>query len=90
MLETLFSRFDFSAPNQNWQALAAALVIWVAVLLCTLASIRSRDLPAADRRFWSLIVTLVPLLGVLAYLPFSLRRDSVPFIPLLRQHLKSR
>lgn len=90
MLETLFSRFDFSAPNQNWQVLVAALIVWVAVLVCTLSSIRSREMPSADRRFWMIIVTAVPLFGVLAYLPFSLRRDSVPFIPLLRQHLKSR
>ncbi len=50
------------------------MVIWSLVLLGALASIRSRAFSPRQRLLWSLVVVGVPVLGLLAYLPFSLSK----------------
>lgn len=49
-----------------------ALVLYVIVLGTAVASILSQPIPRQRKRFWLLVVCLVPAVGMLAYLPFSL------------------
>ena len=76
----LIHRFSYHAVKFNAQVLICLLVIWAAVLACTISSILAQPFTKAQRKFWILAVLLVPLLGVLAYLPFSFRKEDMPHI----------
>jgi hypothetical protein len=64
--------------------------IWLAILLCTISSILGQPFSRRQRVFWILMVTLVPVLGMLAYLPFSIRRDELPTAFLIRGSSKDK
>jgi peptidoglycan/LPS O-acetylase OafA/YrhL len=77
-LYKLLYRFDFETAH--WDARVAALLalIWVLILVCAISSIRSQQLSPGQQRLWITVVTLVPVIGLLAYLPFSVKRDDMP------------
>ncbi len=67
--------------SEFWMIAAA---IWLAVLICTVASIIAQPFSKKQRAIWILLVVCVPILGLLAYLPFSIRRDELPTAFLMR------
>jgi len=76
-------RFSLEAAKFNGQVFFFLLVIWVALLICAVLSIKSQGFSERQQRMWILTVVCVPLLGLLVYLPFSVRREDLPQILLL-------
>lgn len=84
------SRFHFQESSLTFQVWAAAAVIWLAVVVCCITSIVSQPFSARQRIVWVAVVVCVPLFGLLAYLPFSIRRDELPTAFLMRGQSKNR
>ncbi len=89
-MSEFFSRFNFQESSLTFQVWAAAAVIWIAVLACCVTSIVSQPFSVRQRIVWIALVVCVPLLGLLAYLPFSIRRDELPTAFLMRGQSKNR
>ena len=81
IINILSRQFTLQSANahsaQVWFCVAA---IWIIVVICTLTSIYSRPFSRAMKAWWSAIVVLAPLLGVLAYLPFSVSGELFPYL----------
>lgn len=88
MLEQLENFLDFSGPNLHFQTFLLAAGLWAMVVCCTVASILSKGFPRAKRNGLVLVVVLVPIFGVLFYLPMSLQRESLPFVPFWRRQFR--
>ena len=73
----IFSRFSLHAAKFNGQVWVCLAVIWLVVLACAITSIYTQSFSARQQRFWISIVVFIPLFGVLAYLPFSFRREQL-------------
>jgi hypothetical protein len=56
------------------------ILIWVCVIACVVSSILSQGSDRTQRIFWIAIVVLLPVVGVLAYLPFACNRKDLPLI----------
>lgn len=89
-MSELFSRFHFQESSLTFQVWAAAALIWFAVMVCTISSILGQPFSPRQRFVWIVIVAAIPLLGLLAYLPFSIRRDELPTAFLMRGQSKTR
>jgi hypothetical protein len=89
-MNELLSRFHFQESSLTFQVWAAAGLIWAAVLICTISSIVAQPFTGKQRIAWILIVVAIPLFGLLAYLPFSIRRDELPTAFLMRGQSKNR
>jgi hypothetical protein len=66
------------------------IAIWLVLLGCVISSINSRPFTEKERRFWIMLVALVPVFGVLAYIPFSFRIEDLPPFLMPRRHEKRR
>jgi predicted permease len=89
-MSELLSRFHYQESSLSFQVWAAAAVIWLAVLACCISSILAQPFSGKQRALWTGIVVLLPLFGLLAYLPFSIRRDELPTAFLMRGQSKNR
>lgn len=77
-MSEFLNRFSFQIGKLTTQVWLAAGVIWVAVLLCAILSILNQPFSKKQRTVWLVLVIGVPIFGLLAYLPFSIRRDELP------------
>jgi hypothetical protein len=77
-------RFTLEAAKFNGQVFLCLLVIWAVLVCCAVLSINSQGFSERQRRLWLWVVAGVPLVGLLVYLPFSIRRDDLPQIFLLK------
>lgn len=73
----IFNRFSLHAAKFSGQVWLCLAVIWLVVLACAITSIHAQSFSARQQRFWISMVIFIPLLGVLAYLPFSFRREQL-------------
>ena len=89
-MSELLSRFTFQESKLTSQIWLVAVVLWLAILACTVSSIFAQPFNSKQRVFWILLVVCVPILGLLAYLPFSIRRDELPTAFLIRGTAKDR
>lgn len=90
-MNEIFGRFSLNAAKFHGQVWLCLGAIWLIVLFCTIASIQAQPLSARQRKFWILVVCLAPVVGTLAYLPFSCRWDYLAqlfFIRLQGKHKK--
>ncbi len=76
-MSEIFNRFSFHAAKFNGQVWVCLALIWLLVLGCTITSIQAQPFSARQRKFWMAVVIFVPLLGILAYLPSSFRREQL-------------
>jgi len=76
----LLNHFSLEAAKWNGLIVASLLIVWAAVLGCVISSILSQPFERTQRRFWIAIVILLPILGVLAYLPFAFHKEDLPHI----------
>src|SRR3954463_9523232 len=83
-MSEILSRFSLEAAKFNSQVFLALFLIWVALMVCALASLNSQGFTDRQRRVWFWIILCVPLLGLLASLPFSIRREDLPQLFLLK------
>ena len=75
------NRFNFAHPSITTEVMLFGCVIWVAVWGCAMWSIVSKYDRLPARLFWMAVVTFLPLVGLMIYLPFSLRQEF--FLPYL-------
>jgi hypothetical protein len=87
MLQKLRKFSLLNPPNFSWEVVVCAGVIWLVVVACAIWSIRSQPRSTSSKIVWSMVVLVFPLIGMLAYLPFSFNRDSLPFFALWRKPL---
>jgi hypothetical protein len=85
-MSELLNRFSLEAAKFNSQVFLSLLLIWIAVVTCAIISVNSQGFSERQRRLWIWIVVGVPLLGLLAYLPFSVRREDLPQVFLMKIH----
>ena len=85
-MSELLNRFSLEAAKFNGQVFICLLLIWAAMVYCAIGSINSQAFSERQRRAWLFVVIGIPLLGMLAYLPFSVRREDLPQIFLLKLH----
>lgn len=77
-LTKLLDRFDFQTAHWDGRVAVALFIVWGIILACAISSIRSQGLSEGQQRFWTGVVILLPVVGLLAYLPFSVKREEVP------------
>ena len=77
-MKELISRFSWNAIKFNGQVLTCMILIWLAVVGCTISSIGKQSFSVAQHRFWVAFVILVPIIGVLCYLPVCFDADKHP------------
>src|SRR4051812_41767834 len=82
MIEAI-RRFSLEAAKFNGQVFFFLFVVWAVLVFCAVTSIRSQGFSERQQRMWIWVVLGVPLLGLLVYLPFSVRREDLPQILLL-------
>lgn len=83
-MSEILNRFSLEAAKFNGQVLLCLLVLWAVVIYCAVQSIQSQSFSERQRQAWLWVVICLPLLGLLAYLPFSVRREDLPQIFLLK------
>lgn len=74
----LLYRFDFETAHWDARVAVCLFLIWTVILICAVSSIRSQGFSAGQQRLWITLVTCVPVVGLLAYLPFSVKQDDMP------------
>lgn len=77
-MNAILSRFSFDPSKIDGKIIAVLVVIWVVALACGIGSVLSHgsDFTRKQKTGWILLLVAVPLLGLLVYLPFSLKRDG--------------
>lgn len=85
-MSEILNRFSLEAAKFNSQVFLSLLLIWIALVCCAIVSINSQGFSERQRRLWVWIIVCVPLLGLLAYLPFSVRREDLPQVFLMKIH----
>ena len=79
MLDFLSRRFSLQSAKVDSLTWLCVGLIWLLVLGCAISSIY-RQYPTPQQRMrWIMIVTLLPVLGLLWYLPFSFKKEDFPF-----------
>jgi hypothetical protein len=77
-MSEFLSRFTFQIDKLTGQVWIIAVVLWAAIVACAISSILNQPFSPRQRAVWLILVTLIPIFGLLAYLPFSIRRDDLP------------
>lgn len=77
-MSEFLNRFSFQIDKLNGQVWIIAILIWAAILACAISSIINQPFSAKQRTVWLILVACIPIFGLLAYLPFSIRRDELP------------
>src|ERR1700744_560198 len=85
-MSEILNRFSLEAAKFNLQIFFSLLLIWGALLVCGVTSINSQGFSERQRRLWLWIIFCVPILGLLAYLPFSIRPEDLPQVFLMKMH----
>lgn len=84
-MSELLNKFDFQNPNIDPTFLTFVGIIWAIIALCALSSIISRPFRWWTKLFWAIVVLGAPLVGLLAYLPFSLKEELYPYLGFWRK-----
>jgi hypothetical protein len=83
-MSAILDRFSLEAAKFNGQIFLSLLLVWIAIIYCAILSINSQGFSERQRRLWIGVIVCVPLLGLLAYLPFSIRREDLPQVFLMK------
>ena len=74
----LLYRFDLDTAHWDTRVAICLAAIWLLIVVCAISSIRSQGLSPGQQRLWIGVVTLLPVVGLLAYLPFAVKQDDMP------------
>jgi uncharacterized membrane protein YhaH (DUF805 family) len=85
-MSEILNRFSLEAAKFNGQVFLCLFLIWIALVACAIISINSQKFSDRQHRSWILVIVFVPLFGLLAYLPFSIRREDLPQVFLMKIH----
>jgi hypothetical protein len=89
-MQEFLSRFSYQPAKLTWELWGIVAFIWLVVMGCAVSSIRTQPFSEARRNFWVVIVVAFPIFGLLAYLPFAVRREELPTAFVLRNDAKNR
>jgi hypothetical protein len=76
MLDFITRRFSLQSARTDGLTWFCVAVVWLLVLGCTISSICRQFQTKQERVRWILIVTCLPVLGLLWYLPFSFKKED--------------
>jgi fatty acid desaturase len=79
-MSNLLNKFSLSAIKFNGTIAACIVVLWLVVVGTAISSIFSQPFSKKQRTFWILMVVFLPVLGLLLYLPFSVKHDEYPLL----------
>ena len=68
-MQDFLSNFSVDAAKLTWQVYTCAIVLYIAMIYCTVWSINQQPFNRRERMFYTVVVVCVPLAGVLIYLP---------------------
>lgn len=77
-MSEFINHLTFQMDKLTTQVWVAVIGIWLAVLACAIGSLLNQPFGRRQRIVWLVLMVALPILGVLAYLPFSIRRDELP------------
>jgi len=77
-MSELLSKFSFKYYKAGPDIYLLCFLIWMAVLGCAISSVLSQPFSGRQRLFWILLIVALPGIGILAYIPFSIRREDLP------------
>ena len=89
-MSSLLQRFSLRSIKFNSPVIAILLALWIVILVCAVSSIISQPFTKRQRIFWLVLVVCFPLVGLLAYLPFSFKRDDLPQLTLAKAKKKKK
>ena len=89
-MSEILSRFTYQETKMTSQIWVSAAVLWLIVVISAVSSILAQPFSKRQRTIWLAIVIGVPIFGLLAYLPFSIRRDELPTAFLMRGSAKDK
>jgi membrane protease YdiL (CAAX protease family) len=77
-MSSILARFSFDPSKIDGKIIAILVFIWLVVLACGIGSVLSHgsDFNRKQRSGWILLLVVAPVLGLLIYLPFSIKRDG--------------
>jgi hypothetical protein len=78
MIDKVLNKFDFSNPKSGKEVMLFMLAVWLMVVGSSIWSVLSQRRPMTWKLIWIMVIVFVPLLGVAAYLPFSLKDETFP------------
>lgn len=84
-MREFIDRFSLESIKFDAQVGIALVVIWLLVLGCATTSILQRYPKTHTRLTWLAIVYLVPVLGLLIYLPFAFHLEKYPDLLIWRK-----
>lgn len=76
----LLNKFSFNSIKFDGLIAVCLGMIWLIVLGTVISSIFSQPFSKKQRIFWTLMVVCLPVVGLLFYLPFSVKHDDYPLI----------
>jgi len=68
--------------------LLGLLAVWLIIIACVISSILHQPFTKKQRFFWIVFVVCVPMVGILAFLPFSFNKEEIPDIFLMKHKKK--
>jgi hypothetical protein len=75
-------KFSVDPSKMDTKVVGVVLFIWLLVVACAVGSVFTHQ-PRFEKRkqwFWVCVVVFVPVFGLAAYLPFSLKHEGYPFL----------
>jgi len=75
-MQELSSHFSWDAIKFDYQILACCILIWLAVVACAISSVVKQAFSWRQKTVWIGLILVVPVVGLLAYLPFSVRWEN--------------
>lgn len=86
LLEIIGNVFTLESPCLFYPGVwFCAAFIWLVVLVCALTSIWRRPFGRPRKALWTAVVVALPLVGLAAYLPFSLSEELFPLLGFWRK-----
>jgi membrane-bound metal-dependent hydrolase YbcI (DUF457 family) len=82
----LLYKFTLQSAKFHPAVLICVALVWLTVIGCAITSINSQPFTPRQRNFWIVVVTIFPIIGLLAYLPFSFRKEDLPQLFLSKRH----
>lgn len=86
ILEIIGNLFTLESPCLVYPGVwFCVAVIWFLVVTCALTSVWGRASGRGSKTLWTALIVGVPLVGLAAYLPFSLREELFPLLGFWRK-----
>ena len=86
----ILRHFSLHVETWNGVIVVALFVVWCGVIGCAISSILAQPFERRQHIFWIAVVVLLPVIGLLGYLPYSFRKEDLPHIFVRRRNRSKR